>query len=441
MIHFPATLTVSAPAGTAHADRGPAQTIRPSRITTLASRTAGAPVPSTSVAPTSATDRGAVWAVSRPAQSTTQLAERTIRRRPPPTSLLLECDAGDSEPLSGRRVDDPLVGHVPLPLHPHVVGTRRERQLHDRRSTYRPAVDVHRSPRRRIEGKQGRIRRRADTCRGRGLGRLGGLGLGRGRGGRGRGSGGQRFRGQRVLGRGCTRRLTGARGKRPDRREREPQSCRHDRNPDSCKHGAAPARGPRRWHIVVVDDQALVALIVDLAGDRHEARPQGRKPRTEANWCCGAASVWRQRYGGGALTLLRRTGPRSPAPPPHPASARPARARDSAGPARRASQGASALRRAAPTRAPEAGRRASRGQELRGRTCRRAGLPAPGSPARDARRRGTSPRTGPQSQRPARAPRYAEPRARGGAAGRTTGAAPARTPRRSLPGTVSPEAP
>jgi hypothetical protein len=59
MIHLPAACTVSASAGTGQAVRGPAQAIRPSRITTTASRTGAAAVPSTRVAPTKAAGGGA----------------------------------------------------------------------------------------------------------------------------------------------------------------------------------------------------------------------------------------------------------------------------------------------------------------------------------------------------------------------------------------------
>src|SRR2546430_9225119 len=59
MIHLPAAPTVPASAGTGQAARRPAHAIRPSRMTTTAFRTAGAPVPSTSVAPTIAMGGGA----------------------------------------------------------------------------------------------------------------------------------------------------------------------------------------------------------------------------------------------------------------------------------------------------------------------------------------------------------------------------------------------
>src|SRR3989449_2349323 len=63
MIHFPAAFTLSASAGTGQAARDPAQEIRPSRITTTASPTGAAPVPSTSVAPTNAIGGGATLRV------------------------------------------------------------------------------------------------------------------------------------------------------------------------------------------------------------------------------------------------------------------------------------------------------------------------------------------------------------------------------------------
>src|SRR3989449_7993855 len=58
MSHLPTALTVSASAGTWQVARGPAQAIRPSRITTTAFFTGVAPVPSTSVAPTIAIGGG-----------------------------------------------------------------------------------------------------------------------------------------------------------------------------------------------------------------------------------------------------------------------------------------------------------------------------------------------------------------------------------------------
>src|SRR5438445_11854271 len=63
MIHFPAAFTLSASAGTGQAARDPAQAIRPSRITTTASPTGAAPVPSTSVAPTNAIGCGSTLRV------------------------------------------------------------------------------------------------------------------------------------------------------------------------------------------------------------------------------------------------------------------------------------------------------------------------------------------------------------------------------------------
>src|SRR2546421_1111307 len=58
MIHFPAAFTVSASAGTGQAAREPAQPIRPSRITTTASRTGPAPAGATNLAPKNAGARG-----------------------------------------------------------------------------------------------------------------------------------------------------------------------------------------------------------------------------------------------------------------------------------------------------------------------------------------------------------------------------------------------
>src|SRR2546428_13548147 len=63
MIHFPVALTVSASAGTGQAARDPAQAIRPPRITTTALASGAAPVPSTSVPPTSALAGGGTFAV------------------------------------------------------------------------------------------------------------------------------------------------------------------------------------------------------------------------------------------------------------------------------------------------------------------------------------------------------------------------------------------
>src|SRR5438874_11004916 len=65
MIHLPSALTVSASPGTGQWAAEPAQAIRPSRITTTAFRTAAAPVPSTSVAPTIAIGGGTASGVGK----------------------------------------------------------------------------------------------------------------------------------------------------------------------------------------------------------------------------------------------------------------------------------------------------------------------------------------------------------------------------------------
>src|SRR2546426_6699753 len=75
MIHLPAAPTVSASAGTGQAARRPAHAIRPSRMTTTAFRSAGAPVPSTSVAPTIAMGGGAASGVGKAVRSEEHTSE------------------------------------------------------------------------------------------------------------------------------------------------------------------------------------------------------------------------------------------------------------------------------------------------------------------------------------------------------------------------------
>src|SRR5439155_10442014 len=92
MIHFPAAFTVSASAGTGQAAREPAQPIRPSRITTTASRTGSAPAGSTSVAPRSAVAGGATLGVGNAVVTATfhPSGVRTNTRSLTPRALPLE---------------------------------------------------------------------------------------------------------------------------------------------------------------------------------------------------------------------------------------------------------------------------------------------------------------------------------------------------------------
>ena len=73
-------------------ERGPAQAMRPSRSTTTASRTAAAPVPSTSVAPTSASGGGAASGVGNAVVTATfhPSGVRTKTRSLTPRTLPLE---------------------------------------------------------------------------------------------------------------------------------------------------------------------------------------------------------------------------------------------------------------------------------------------------------------------------------------------------------------
>src|SRR3989442_6083881 len=92
MSHLPTALTVSASAGTWQVARGPAQAIRPSRITTTAFFTGVAPVPSTSVAPTIAIGGGGASgggkAVVTPIFAPAGV--RTSTRSPAPRTLPLQ---------------------------------------------------------------------------------------------------------------------------------------------------------------------------------------------------------------------------------------------------------------------------------------------------------------------------------------------------------------
>ncbi len=92
MIHFPAALTLSASAGTGQAARDPAQAIRPPRITTTALASGAAPVPSTSVAPTSAIAGGGTVAVGNAVVTATlqPAGVRTKTRSLTPRALPLE---------------------------------------------------------------------------------------------------------------------------------------------------------------------------------------------------------------------------------------------------------------------------------------------------------------------------------------------------------------
>src|SRR2546430_17736024 len=63
-IHLPPARTVSTSAGTGQLARAPAHPIRPFRVTTTASRTGAAPLPSTSVAPTIASGGGVASGVA-----------------------------------------------------------------------------------------------------------------------------------------------------------------------------------------------------------------------------------------------------------------------------------------------------------------------------------------------------------------------------------------
>ncbi len=92
MSHLPTALTVSASAGTGQVARGPAQAIRPSRITTTAFFTGAAPVPSTSVAPTIASGGGAASGVGKAVVTTIfqPVGVRTSTRSLTPRTLPLE---------------------------------------------------------------------------------------------------------------------------------------------------------------------------------------------------------------------------------------------------------------------------------------------------------------------------------------------------------------
>src|SRR2546428_12365158 len=91
-------------------------------------------------------------------------------------------------------------------------------------------------------------------------------------------------------------------------------------------------------------------------------------------------AAWERRHASPPLLFYplptvpppRSAAPCSRAPPPRPANGPPARPRDSAAPARRATRGANALPPAPPTREPGAGRGASRGAGHPRQRCRRA---------------------------------------------------------------------
>ena len=89
MIHFPAASTVSASGGMGQAEREPAQAMRPSRITTTASRMGGAPVPSTRLGPTSASAGGVALGVGNAVVTATcqPWAVRTNTRSLTPRTL------------------------------------------------------------------------------------------------------------------------------------------------------------------------------------------------------------------------------------------------------------------------------------------------------------------------------------------------------------------
>src|SRR5437867_1054315 len=99
MIHLPMALTVSASAGTGQLARGPAQAIRPSRITTTAFRTAATAVPSTSVAPTIAIGGGAASGVGKAVVTATfqPAGVRTSTRSLTPRALTWERSGGGEQ--------------------------------------------------------------------------------------------------------------------------------------------------------------------------------------------------------------------------------------------------------------------------------------------------------------------------------------------------------